>query len=347
MRIGVIAPVWGSVPPAGYGGIELVVSLLTEELVARGHDVTLFASGDSRTKATLVSAFDEPPSERMWAMEAEAMNLGTAYRYAARAYADGEGFDIIHDHSDYLGVAFGACLPTPVMHTVHMPLEDPSRRDFLEQFRDDVYLAAVSDHQRRCAPDLRWSGRVHNAVDLDSLRYRADDDGYLLCLGRIAHRKGQDVAIEVAREAGLPLVLAGRVHPNQARFFQDRILPHIDGEAVSFLGEVPMDRKLDLLAGARALLFPAREPEPFGLVMVEALASVTPVIGEPRGAIPEIVRDGETGFLAEGVGAMAEAVGRTGEISSERCRDDALRRFTPSAMVDGYEGLYREILTAL
>jgi glycosyltransferase involved in cell wall biosynthesis len=346
MRIGVVAPVWIPVPPQGYGGVELVVSLLVEELVARGHDVTLFASGDSQTKANLRSVYDEAPTDRIWEVEPDAVHVGAAYTYAAAIYRDGEGFDLIHDHTNYLGVAFAATLSTPVLHTVHMILDDP-RASFLRRFSGEVYLTAISDYQRNLVPELPWRGTVHNAVDVDSFPFRADKEDYLLCLGRVCERKGQDLAIEIAKRAGLPLVLAGRVHPKEAWFFEERILPHVDGDRVIFHGEVSNERKGELLAGARALLFPVREPEPFGLAMVEALACGTPVIAEPLGAVPEVIVHRETGFLASGVRAMAAAAGRVGELSAERCRQEAETRFHPNTMVGGYEEVYRRILSEL
>ena len=341
-----VAPVWVPVPPEGYGGIELVVSLLTEELVERGHDVTLFASGGSQTKATLRSVFDEAPTDRLWEVEPDASHVGSAYRVVCRDYADGNAFDLVHDHTDYLGTAFAACLPTPVVHTVHFPLEEP-RGSFLRRFAEDVYLAAISDYQRGAAPELPWAGRVHNAIDVDAFPLRANKDGFLLCIGRVCERKGQDLAVEVARRAGVPLVLAGRVHPKEAEFFRERVEPHVDGDRVVFEGEVSNDRKRELMGAASALLLPVREPEPFGLVMVEALASGTPVIGRPLGAVPEIVADGVTGFLAGSVKAMAAAVGRLPEIDPERCRAEAVARFDPRAMADGYEALYQSVLGGL
>jgi glycosyltransferase involved in cell wall biosynthesis len=346
MRIAMLAPVWVAVPPEGYGGIEVVVSLLTEELVARGHDVTLFASGGSQTKATLRTVFDEPPTDRLWETEPDASHVGAAYRTVAREYADGNAFDLVHDHTEFLGVAFAACLPTPVLHTVHFPL-DQQRRTFLRRFLDDVYRAAISDYQRSAAPELAWVGRVHNAIDVEAFEFRSRKDGYLLCLGRVCERKGQDLAVEVARRAGLPLVLAGRVHPKEAEFFTERVLPHVDGERVVFEGEVSTERKRELMAGASALLLPIREPEPFGLVMVEALASGTPVIGSPLGAVPEIVTDGETGFLSRSLKGMAAAVGRLGEIDPARCREEAVAKYDPRAMAAGYEELYQSVLGGL
>jgi len=346
VRIGVVAPVWIPVPPPGYGGVELVVSLLVEELVARGHEVTLFASGDSQTKANLRSVFDAAPTERIWEVEPDAVHVGAAYTYATARYRDGEGFDLIHDHTNYLGVAFASCLSPPVLHTVHMVI-DAARASFLKRFSGEVYLTAISDYQRGEVPELPWRGTVHNAVDVDSFPFRAEKEGYLLCLGRVCERKGQDLAIEVAKRAGMPLVLAGRVHPKEAWFFEERVLPHVDADRVIFHGEVSNERKAELLAGARALLFPVREPEPFGLAMAEALACGTPVVAPPLGAVPEVITDGETGFFASGVEAMAEAAGRVSELSAERCRTEAETRFNPTAMVDGYETAYRGILAEL
>ena len=346
MRIGVVAPVWISVPPEGYGGVEQVVSLLVEELVARGHEVTLFASGDSKTKASLRFAYETAPTDRIWEVEPDAVHVGSAYTYAASRYRDGEGFDLIHDHTNYLGVAFAACLPTPVVHTVHLPI-DAERQAFYRRFAAEVYLTAISEYQLRDFSDIPWRGQVHNAVDVESLPFRETKEDFLVCLGRVCERKGQDRAIEVARRSGVPLVLAGRVHPGDAQFFEEHVLPHVDAEMVTFLGEVSNERKCELLAEARALLFPVREPEPFGLTMAEALACGTPVVAEPLGAVPEVITDRETGFLVTGLDAMTEAVSRTGQISPARCRDEAETRFHPGQMVDGYEKLYRDILGEL
>jgi glycosyltransferase involved in cell wall biosynthesis len=233
-----------------------------------------------------------------------------------------------------------------VVHTVHFPLEEP-RGSFLRRFADDVYLAAISDFQRDAAPDLPWAGRVHNAVDTEAFEFRTSKDGYLLCIGRICERKGQDVAVQVARRSGCKLVLAGRVHPKERDFFAERVLPHIDGDQIVFEGEVPNDRKRELIAGASALLLPIRVPEPFGLVMVEAFASGTPVIATPLGAVKEIVTDGVTGFLSGSVKGMAAATERLGEIDPERCRAEAVDRFDPRAMADGYEELYQSVLGGL
>ena len=308
--------------------------------------MTLFASGGSQTKATLRTVFAEAPIDRLWEVEPDASHVGSAYRVVCREYADGNAFDLVHDHTDYLGTAFAACLPTPVVHTVHFPLDEP-RGSFLRRFAEDVYLTAISDYQRRAASDLPWAGRVHNAIDVESFPVRSDKEGYLLCVGRVCERKGQDLAVEVARRAGMPLVLAGRVHPKEADFFQERVLPHVDGERVVFEGEVTNERKRELMGAASALLMPVREPEPFGLVMVEALASGTPVIGRPLGAVPEIVSDGVTGFLATSPKAMAAAVDRLGEIDPERCRAEAVALFDPRAMAEGYEALYQSVLGGL
>jgi len=338
--------VWIPVPPEGYGGIEVVVSLLTEELVARGHDVTLFASGDSKTKATLRSAYEVAPTERIWEVEPDAVHVGSAYQFAAATYESGEGFDLIHDHTDQLGVAFAACVPSPVIHTVHLPL-DERRREFLGRFDDDVYLTAISDYQRKEASELTWQGTVPNAVDVDAFTFREKKDDFVLCIGRICERKGQDLAIGVARRAGVPIMLAGRVHSKELDFFEERVLPHVDGESVRFAGEVSNETKRDLMSRARALLFPVREPEPFGLVLVEAAASGTPVVGTPSGAVPEIVLEGETGFLAGKVAGMAAALERLDEISPTRCREVAVERFHPRAMADRYELLYQDVLSQL
>ncbi|MBI4260377.1 MAG: glycosyltransferase family 4 protein [Actinobacteria bacterium] len=346
MRIGIVAPAWVRVPPTGYGGIEQVVSLLTEELVARGHDVTLFASGDSETKAALIPAFPEAPVDRLGDLGAEAVHVGQAYRRAESVYRAGDGFDLLHDHSRRLGVAFAATLDTPVVHTAHFAVRGEVA-ELYERFQGAVYLTAVSDHQAAEAPDLPWRAVVRHAVDVQTLPFRETKDDYLLCLGSIRESKGQDVAIEAARAAGAPIVIAGRVHPDGEAFFRERIVPEVDGERVRFLGEITAERKVELLAGARALLFPVRRPEPFGLVMLEAMACGTPVVAPATGAVPELVDDGRTGILAEGADDVAAAVKRIGRIRPDRCRRHVEERFHPRRMVDEYEAVYRGILAEL
>lgn len=344
MRIAVISPPWIPVPPQGYGGIEWVVHLLSEELVRRGHHVTLFATGDSDSSADLRYVHPEAHPARMHDGFLDAMHVGQAFREITDLPERGEPYDVVHDHTAWLGVAFARQLPVPVVHTIHGAFTEDNRR-FYSQFRDHAHLVTVSEYQQRDFPEIGYAGAVPNAVDVASFPYRTHKDDYLLCLGRVARDKGQAVAIEVAREAGIPLVLAGKVDPGDSTdYFQQDVLPHVDGDQVLFKGEVPDSHKRELLAGARGLLFPIQWPEPFGIVMIEAMATGTPVVALHNGAVPEVVEHGETGFICESPKEMVEALSRLEEVSPERCRLEAERRFSPEVMTGRYLEIYERVV---
>lgn len=327
-------------PPRGYGGIEWVVHLLVEELVDRGHAVTLFASGDSRTSARLVAAFDEGQTSHMHSTMHDAAHAGAAFRAIAAEHVAARPYDVLHDHSAWIAVAVAPLLPVPVVHTLHGAWHDRNRA-FFARVSDTVSLVAISAFQTHDNPDAVYAGVVPNAVDVAGLPYSAEKDDYLLCLGRIARDKGQGIAVEVAQRLGMPLVLAGKVDAGQdTTYFQEAVLPHVDGSLIRFEGEVAHERKYELLSRARALLFPIQWPEPFGLVMAEAMACGTPVVAMRNGSVPEIVVDGETGFVVSDADTMRKAVERLGEISPERCRAHVEKRFSPAAMADGYLRVY-------
>lgn len=346
MRIALLCPPWIPVPPSGYGGIEWVVSLLVEELIARGHEVTLFASNGSRTKAELISVFDEAPTTEMHRNIPDARHAARAFREVlARAGTPGE-FDVLHDHSACIALAAAPALPLPVVHTLHGAFTH-EMREFYAGVAVGVTFVAISDVQRNDMPALPVSAIVPNSVDVESFPFTSEKGDYLLCLGRITRDKGQDTAIAVAKRTGTPLVLAGKIDPGaDQQFFEDAILPHIDGQLIRFEGEVPDERKKELLAGARAALFPIRWQEPFGLVMIEAMSCGTPVIANGRGAVPEVVTDGVTGFITQDEDGMVAALSRLDAIDSKLCRADALARFSPAGMADGYERVYAEAVAA-
>ena len=327
-------------PPSGYGGIEWVVSLLAEELVARGHDVTLFATGDSTTAAELRYAFDIGPVAQMHQAMPYAVHVGAAYEHIAAEAAAGRPYDVVHDHTAWLSLAFAPLIPTPIVHTLHGAALD-LERDFFRRMRDRASFVAISDYQTTTFTDIEIAAVVPNAVAVDTYPFRARKDDYLLSLGRIARDKSQGTAIEVARRAEIPIVLAGKVDPgDDTDYFEEAIAPFIDGESVRFEGEVPDARKRELFAGARAFLFPIRWDEPFGLVMIEAMACGTPVIATPFGAVPEVVEDGVTGFVVPDADAMLKAIARLDEISPEACRAHVEARFSTAVMTDGYERVY-------
>lgn len=335
-----VAPPWLPVPPRGYGGIELVIDLLGRELIRRGHDLTVFACHGSDPDLKVVALADDhwledlgTPAQRV----REATYLRRVYDFVK-----GDHFDVVHEHTEYPGMMLAHTLgvPFPVIATMHGPI-GPKEAEFLREVDREIGLVAISDGQRAGSPDLLWDGVVHNAVDAASLRFSSTKKDYLMQLARINPDKGQHVAIDVARQVGLPLVLAGKLDPDtrSQEYFAAEIEPHI-GDQVRWIPNVAGDEKKDLLANARAMLFPIAWEEPFGLAMVEAMASGTPVIAFARGAARELVVPGVTGFLCTTRDEMAALVSRTAEIDPERCRASVTERFDPGRMTDGYEAVY-------
>jgi glycosyltransferase involved in cell wall biosynthesis len=352
MRVAQIAPPFQSVPPAGYGGTERVVSLVTEELVRRGHDVTLFASGDSTTSARLIPTVDtalwRAPEVRdplvYWAITA-----GMAYGAAA----DGR-FDVIHSHLDFHAFTGASLVATPTVTTLHGRLDLSDLPRLYGRF-PDMPVISISDNQREPLPQARWAGTVYNAVDTKRLHFNPRCGSYLAWLGRITPEKGLDRAIQIARRAGLPLKVGARMplrdlsDPNTRadwEYYTDRVKPMLAQAGVEHVGEVGDEDKSEFLGNALALLNPIDWPEPFGLVMAEALACGTPVVARRRGSVPEVVTDGVTGLIGESDDDLVSLCGRVDQIDRATCRSEAVRRFSPRAMVDGYEAIYREVSMA-
>jgi glycosyltransferase involved in cell wall biosynthesis len=333
--------VWFPVPPTGYGGIEWIVHLLADGLVDAGVDVTLFASGDSRTKARLESVFDEAPSEwighTFWELQHAAHCLEQA--------TEGR-FDIVHDHSGLLALALGALEPVPFVHTVHGPL-DGEAGDLYEsvcRMAPRAHLVSVTDAQRRPKLELPWLATCPNALDLDLYPFHAGNDGYLLFLGRMNPDKGAHRAIEVARAAGLPLRLAGKCRePFELAYFDARVRPGL-GDDVEYLGEVSHVEKVALLQHARATIFPIDWEEPFGLVMIESLACGTPVIATRRGSVPEVLDDGVTGIIVDDHREMVDALDRADALDPHVLRRTAEERFSPQRMVDAHLAVYEQAI---
>jgi len=335
VRIGVLAPIAWRVPPRHYGPWELVVSRLTEGLVARGHEVTLFASGDSRTAATLSSVtprpYEEDPSVDV--KVAECLHIAAAFERAGE-------FDVLHNHFDFLPLTWSRLVDTPVVTTVH-GLSSEQIVPVYRQYDDRVAYVAISEADRH--PDLTYAATVHHGIPVEQVPVGAgSDDGTLVFFGRIHPDKGTAEAIEVARRAGRPLVLAGIVqdHP----YFEAQVRPHLDQDRVRYLGPVGPAARDALLGSADALLHLVRFAEPFGLSMVEAMACGTPVVATPLGSVPEVVEDGVTGFHADGVEAAVEAVGRLDQLDRADCRARVEQRFGVDRMVEGYLEVYRSVL---
>jgi glycosyltransferase involved in cell wall biosynthesis len=341
-RIAQVAPLYERVPPALYGGTERVVSDLTEQLVRRGHNVTLFASGDSRTSGQLVA-----PVPRALRLDANVLDpLAPHVLELAQAFERADEFDLIHCHVDYVAFPFARLVATPTLHTMHGRLDLPHLRPLFHHFAD-LPLVSISDAQRQplAALDLHWAGTVYHGLPLDRFPFSSRPGHYLAFLGRISPEKRPDLAIEVARRVGVPLKIAAKVDPVDREYFAREIEPLLADPLVEFLGEIGEDAKMSFLASARALLFPVDWPEPFGLVTIEALACGVPVIARPRGALPELLTDGHTGFLAETVEEMADAVRRIDRIDRADCRREAERRFSAERMAADYEAIYERICT--
>ena len=316
-----------------------MLKLLVDELVEMGEEVTLFAAGDCRTRARQSICLEKAPTEHMGETLFDAYHVGQAYR----AIAAGP-FDLVHDHSGFLGPAFAAHLPQPVVHTLHGPFTEDTRM-FYRAFRDDCYYVAISRRQKESCPDLNYLGVVPNAVDTEEHRPCAEKGDYLVHVSRICEAKGTEEAVLMAKRTGNRILLAGKIDPGLDReYFESRVRPHLDGENAVYLGEVSQEEKVRLISGARAFLFPIRWEEPFGLVMVEALACGTPVLATRWGAVPEVVEHGVTGFLADTPEELEKYLDRLDEIDPAQCRRVAEERFSPRAMALGYLDIYRKAL---
>lgn len=346
MRVLQLAPVWETVPPPAYGGTETVVSVLTEALARRGIDVTLAASGDSTSSAPIVSVC--PQSLRVAGLHEDAVQY--AIMHTVHALKDADRYDIIHYHNgppSEFGMALSHLVRVPMLATLHNNLHPATQ--FIWQ-RYEGWYNTISHHQHRtmpCMPRAKFAGVVYNAIDVESFPFQAEKQEYVLFIGRMDACKGAHLAIEAARRAGIQIKLAGKISAESEReYFYNVVEPLIDGEQAIFLGEADGQMKRDLYAGARALLVPIQWDEPFGLVMIEAMACGTPVIVFPRGAAPEIVVDGETGFHVQDVNAMAEAVRVCDRIDPLACRRHVEQRFGPEALADAYLETYERVIWA-
>lgn len=336
MRIAVIAPPWTPVPPALYGGIELVVDRLAVGFQKAGHEVLLFTTGDSTC-----------PVPRAWALEeAEHQRIGMVVpelRHVMAAYDAVQGYDIVHDHTLMGPIYAERYVDLPVVTTVHGPFNH-ELTDLYGRIADRVPLIAISHAQSRPVPQIPIARVIHHGLDADAFPVGAGDGGYFLFLGRMSPDKGAHRAVDICRRAGVPLLMAAKMRePWEHEYFETSVQPLLDDE-IRYLGEVPHERKLELLAGARGLVFPIRWNEPFGMVMVEAMACGTPVLAFPEGAAPEVVEDAKTGFLCADEDEMVDAIGRIDTINRADCRAAIEGYFSAGRMVDEHLELFDKIL---
>lgn len=345
MRIAQIAPMYEAVPPHRYGGTERVVSYLTEELVRRGHDVTLFASGDSRTSARLVPTTEHALRERFTLHEMKELGIPLHLAMVGQVLQRADEFDVIHSHIDYFPFPFEPFVRTPIVTTLHGRLDLLYLPPFFQAF-PKAAVVSISHHQRGPLAPYRphWVGTVYNGIPVHEFPFSERPGDYLLFVGRIAPEKQVEWAIEIAKRTGIKLLIAAKVDPYDQEYF-DRDVKHLlDHPLVEFLGEVDEQEKRRLMAGAYGLCFPIDWPEPFGMVQIEALASGTPVLAMNRGSVPEVLRHGVSGLVGNSLDELVALAPRLGELDRRACRREAERRFSSRALAVGYEQVYKRVI---
>jgi glycosyltransferase involved in cell wall biosynthesis len=338
MKIAQVSPLFERVPPRAYGGTERVISYLTEELVRQGHEVTLFASGDSKTSARLVAACSE-------SVRADTSPAWLAYQMIQMdlVYELAHTFDVIHFHTEYVHLPLARKLKTPCLATVHGRLDMPHLVPTYQYF-SSWPLVSISDSQRSPLPWANWCRTVYHGLPPDLYSPRSSHGAYFAFIGRISPEKRLDRAIEIARRCGIPLYIGAKVDKIDEPYFNQCIKPLLHSGQVKFVGEVNQQEKQELLENASALLFPIDWPEPFGLVMIEAFACGTPVIAYRHGSVPEIMEEGVTGFVVSNQDDAVQAAQRIESIDRKRCRDAFERRFTAARMAENYLGAYQRVM---
>jgi len=349
LRIAQLAPPWLSVPPKKYGGTELIASYLTEGLVKKGHDVTLFASGDSKTKAKLISAF---PKALYW----EKVNWADTYHpllHAISCFKKENDFDIIHNHFSYMGLSLSILAKTKVITTYHGDIGAVTRAknikfDILKKIKNHPFVSISNSQRRIKGVKLNFVGTIYNGIDVEKFKFSENPKSYVIWMGRITPKKGILEAIEIAKRIGLPLKMAAKIDKNHLpdiEFYEKKVKPLIDGKKVIFLGEIGgYKAKSDFFKNAVALINPIKWNEPFGLVMAEAMACGTPVIVFDKGSANEVVENKKTGFIVKNVSQAINAFKKIGTIKRKSCRERVEKYFSTEKMVDEYEKLYYKIL---
>jgi glycosyltransferase involved in cell wall biosynthesis len=339
MRIAQVAPLYESVPPKLYGGTERVVSFLTEELVREGHDVTLYASGDSITSARLIPMCPESLRLDKGCVD----QLSHHILMLDQVFSDRANFDIIHFHIDYLHFPLSRCHGEVNVTTLHGRLDMPDLQPLYRNF-SEMPVVSISDAQRQPLPWINWQGTVYHGLPEERFPFHEKQGCYLAFLGRVSPEKGLDRAIAIAKESGMKLRIAAKVDKVDLEYYEVVIKPLLNTELVEFIGEIGFPDKCEFLGNAAALIFPIDWPEPFGLVMIEAMACGTPVIAYPGGSVPEILEQGVSGFIVNGFEEACEAVKRVSEVDRLGCRHQFEERFSASRMARDYAAIYERLI---
>jgi glycosyltransferase involved in cell wall biosynthesis len=342
MRIAQIAPLQVAVPPKGYGGTERVIAELTDALVQRGHDVTLFASGDSRTQAELVPFV---PAAMGFGPATNPVDIHLALLTEVYRRARAGEFDVIHSHLEQVTLPFIRSVRIPTVLTFHFRLDMPAVVQLLRAY-PDAHLVSISDSQREPIPDAGWVATIYHGIDVQSFPFSPTPGGYLAFVGRISPEKGPEHAIAIAKRAGVPLKIAAKIDPKDRAYFKQVVQSLLHDPLVDFLGPLNERHKRHLLRGACALLLPINWPEPFGMVFIEALACGTPVLTRPFGAAPEVIEDGLTGYIRAADEDLADAVRELPALDRTTCRQNAKERFDTSRMTDEYVRVYERLLAS-
>ncbi len=341
MKIAQIAPLYESVPPMTYGGSERIVSYLTEELVRQGHDVTLFASGDSVTEANLIAVCERSLRLDEHCVDQLSHHVVMLEQVMQRAAE----FDVIHFHVDYLHFPLSRRMRTPHVTTLHGRLDLPDLIPLYDEF-SDIPVVSISDSQREPLPHANWAATIHHGLPYDAYRLHTEPGTYFAFLGRISPEKRVDRAIEIAKKLDIPIKIAAKVDRIDRAYFKARIEPMLDDPLVEYVGEIGEVEKSAFLGRARALLFPIDWPEPFGMVMIEALACGTPVIAYRRGSVTEVIEHGVTGFIVDGKDDAVAHAARVGELDRRRCRAVFEQRFSAERMARDYMKVYERLVEA-
>ena len=347
MKIAMVMPPWFKIPPESYGGIEIIVSLLTDGLIEKGHEVTLFTISESQSKARIFTVFNEEMKSYLDRPPSSFLNIALTHTLASYFEIAKGNYDIIHDHTWKEGLACASFMNIPIVHTLHSPIDEENRR-FYSLFRNHpgIYFITISNFQQSCLPGLKYAATVYNSIEFSKYPFSEVKEDFFFYMGRFNAEKAPHLACEVASKLGKKLILAGKVHEEAERTYFDQYIKPYLNDNISYIGPLGhwSEEKMRLFSRAKAYLYPIQWDEPFGITMAEAIACGTPVVTFKKGAAPEVIAHGVTGFVVETMEEFIEALEHIDEISPQACRNRAESMFTSRAMVDNYERAYLKIL---